>query len=85
MLDTFLNAASARLCSKISHIYCWINQIQSLDLTRLRKYLEYLTENRKKKMFTAFGFKGFSFKVSPFLILKSVMACLKSLPETCEG
>lgn len=37
MSDTLLNAASVRLYSKISHIYCWINQIQSLDFTGLRK------------------------------------------------
>lgn len=40
---------------------------------------------QKKILYPAFGFKVFSFKFSQFLILKFVMACLKTLPETYEG
>lgn len=85
MLDTFLNAVSARLYSKCPIYILRVQSNPALRFYRLKEIYGIMAESGKKYiLYPVFGFKVFSFKVSLFLLLKFVMACLKTLPETSE-
>lgn len=67
-----------------TYILC-VQSNATLRFYGLKEIHGIMTKSGKKYiLYPAFGFKVFSFKVSLFLLLKFVMACLKTLPETSE-